>query len=250
MLERLVLRSLPSRLRLEADLKNPVLENRGRFGFSWLGFKGKSGYGGMMSQALTLWFRGAIQGKTRIVLAWIFAVLLGVSAREFPSWPGIILCFAGASLRFWASGYLRKDSRPAVGGPYGHVRNPLYLGTYLMAVGTAWSIQNYPLLGAITVLFAVLYHFIILDEEVKLERIFGAPYLRYCELVPRFFPRPLPAKKNQLMEVNTEVAHHRFSMEIAIKNKAYEAYASFVGMVGFVTLIAAVWRFWGSSGLE
>jgi protein-S-isoprenylcysteine O-methyltransferase Ste14 len=203
-----------------------------------------------MSQALTLWFRGAIQGKTRIVIAWIFALLLGVSAREFPVWPGILVCFAGATLRYWASGYLRKDSRPAVGGPYAQVRNPLYLGTYLMAVGTAWSIQNYLLLGAITVLFAVLYHFIILDEEVKLQRIFGAPYLRYCELVPRFFPRLWPARAAELLEVNPEAVQHRFSKELASKNKAYEAYASFAGLIGFVTVMAAVWKFMGSSGLE
>src|SRR6476661_4738649 len=83
------------------------------------------------------WYRGFIQGKTRIVLAWIFVVVLGLSAKEYPTWPGIVLCFVGASLRYWASGYLRKDSRPAVGGPYAYVRNPLYLGTYLMALGTA-----------------------------------------------------------------------------------------------------------------
>ncbi|MGZ3699696.1 MAG: methyltransferase family protein, partial [Bdellovibrionota bacterium] len=101
------------------------------------------------------WFRGFIQGKTRIVLAWIFAIALGLAARQFPTWPGIAVCFLGATIRFWASGYLRKDSRPAVGGPYAFVRNPLYLGTYLMAVGTALSIENWILLSVITVLFAV-----------------------------------------------------------------------------------------------
>src|SRR5690242_4328919 len=87
------------------------------------------------------WYRGFIQGKTRIALAWLFAIALGLSARIAPQWPGIGLCFAGATLRFWASGYLRKDSRPAVGGPYAWVRNPLYLGTYLMALGTALAIE-------------------------------------------------------------------------------------------------------------
>src|SRR4051812_1068282 len=97
------------------------------------------------------WYRGFIQGKTRITLAWGFAILLGLLAREYPTWPGIVLCFFGASLRFWASGYLRKDTRPAVGGPYAFFRNPLYLGTYLMAVGTAWSTENWALLGIVTV---------------------------------------------------------------------------------------------------
>lgn len=188
------------------------------------------------------WFRGFIQGKTRIVLAWIFAVLLGLSAREYPQWPGIVLCFLGATLRFWASGYLRKDSRPAVGGPYAWVRNPLYLGTYLMAVGTALSIETWWLLASITVVFAVLYHFIILDEETKLQRIFGEPYNKYCSLVPRFFPRPWPAQARALDAVNPELAHRKYSWELSSRNKAIEAYASFAGLIGLVALIAWGWK--------
>ena len=94
------------------------------------------------SKAYT-WFRGFVQGKTRIAMAWGFAIALGLSARQYPTWPGIVLCFLGATVRFWASGYLRKDSRPAVGGPYAWIRNPLYFGTYLMAVGTSWAIERF-----------------------------------------------------------------------------------------------------------
>jgi protein-S-isoprenylcysteine O-methyltransferase Ste14 len=188
------------------------------------------------------WYRGFIQGKTRIALAWIFAALLVFSARTYPRPPGIVLCFLGATLRFWASGYLRKDTRPAVGGPYAWVRNPLYLGTYLMALGTAWSIGNYWLLAIMTVLFAAIYHFIILDEETKLIRIFGEPYTLYCSAVPRFFPRPWPASHQTLDQVNPELDHHRFSQEIATQNKAMEAYYSFAGLIGFVALVAFVWQ--------
>lgn len=192
------------------------------------------------------WFRGFVQGKTRIALAWAFALVIGLSARNSPAWPGILLCFAGATLRFWASGYLRKDSRPAVGGPYAFVRNPLYLGTYLMALGTAWSIENYWLLGILTFCFAGIYHYIILDEETKLRRIFGEPYLVYCARVPRFFPRLFPpfwpASRKALAEVNPEPAHLRYSWEISMKNKAYEAYASFAGLIGFVALVSFLWQ--------
>lgn len=192
------------------------------------------------------WFRGFIQGKTRITLAWIFVFLLGFLAREYPTWQGVLLCFFGACLRFWASGFLRKDSRPAIGGPYRYVRNPLYLGTYLMAVGTVWAIGHEWLLLSVTVLFAVVYHYIILDEEVKLRGLFGKPYLEYCNYVPRFFPRiwpPIfPASWSDLKKVNSEAAHGQFSMELAMKNKAYEAFASFFGMIAFVTGIAFLWK--------
>lgn len=188
-------------------------------------------------------FRSIIRGKTRIGLAWIFAAILVFSAREFPIWPGIVLCFVGATLRFWASGFLRKDSKVAVGGPYAFTRNPLYLGTYFMALGTALAIQNWWLFGAGTVLFAVIYHFIILDEENKLSEIFGQPYLRYSQLVPRFFPRPGPVSRQKLEEVNSNSEHFKFSWELATKNKAHEAYVSFAGLIGLVWLIAYIWQY-------
>lgn len=192
------------------------------------------------------WFRGFIQGKTRITMAWTFAILLGISAQRYPVWPGIALCFAGATLRFWASGYLRKDTRPAVGGPYAFVRNPLYVGTYLMALGTAWAIENWVLLAVSTILFAWIYHYIILDEEVKLQRIFKGAYIKYCENVPRFFPRIWPpfslAKREALIKINPESSHLSFSWSLAMKNRAYEAYLSFVGLIAFVSLVAFFWQ--------
>jgi protein-S-isoprenylcysteine O-methyltransferase Ste14 len=193
------------------------------------------------------WFRGFVQGKTRIVMAWVFAALLGFFARNYPTWPGVALCFAGATIRFWASGYLRKDSRPAVGGPYAWIRNPLYFGTYLMAVGTAWAIEAWWLLGIVTVLFAVIYHYIILDEETKLHRIFGESYAHYQSLVPRFFPRPWPASHAKLAaQVNPEPTHHHYDWPLSMKNKSYEAYASFAGLIGFVALVAFAWQKFGS----
>ena len=163
--------------------------------------------------------------------------------------PGIILCFIGASLRFWASGYLRKDKRPAVGGPYGFVRNPLYLGTYLMALGTALAIEAWVLLAAATILFAIIYHFIILDEEIKLTSIFGEPYHLYCEAVPRFFPRlwppMLPAHRSELLQVNPDESQLKFSWNLAMKNKAYEAYVSFAALIGLVALVAYGWKTFG-----
>lgn len=191
------------------------------------------------------WYRGFIQGKTRIFLAWVFAGILVFSARQYPNWPGILLCFLGATLRFWASGYLRKDTRPAVGGPYAFVRNPLYLGTYLMAIGTALAIEQIWLFIILSVVFAAIYHFIILDEEVKLHRIFGAPYSAYCQIVPRFFPRISPPNIQLVRAVNPDPVSHKFSWELAKKNKAMEAYWSFLGLIGFVAGVAYLWQRFG-----
>jgi protein-S-isoprenylcysteine O-methyltransferase Ste14 len=191
------------------------------------------------------WYRGFIQGKTRIVLAWMFALCLVFTARDYPQWPGILLCLMGALLRFWASGFLRKDTRPAVGGPYALVRNPLYLGTYLMALGVILAIENWALLVVSSVLFAAVYHFIILDEEVKLQKLFQKSYSLYCQSVPRFFPRLWPlsaAKKEVLYKINSEPLHHRFSFKLAMENKAYEALASFLGLIALEILLAFFWK--------
>ncbi|MEN9723169.1 MAG: hypothetical protein RJB38_1155 [Pseudomonadota bacterium] len=188
------------------------------------------------------WFHHAIQGKPRIFAAWIAGFVLILSSRDYPNLPGILVCLVGASLRYWASGFLRKDTRPAVGGPYAWVRNPLYLGTYLMALGATMAVGQWALLVVLSVAFALIYHFIILEEEIKLERIFGAPYLEYCKLVPRFFPRPWPASEEKLKSVNPEAEHLVFSSELARKNKAFEAYATFAVLIAFTSLAAFIWK--------
>jgi protein-S-isoprenylcysteine O-methyltransferase Ste14 len=111
-----------------------------------------------------------------------------------------------------------------------------------MALGTAASTGAWALLAAMSIVFGVLYHFIILDEETKLQRIFGAPYTLYCANVARFFPKPWPAPRAVLEEINPEPSHHRFSMELARKNKAMEAYLTFLALMGFVALVAWAWQ--------
>lgn len=191
---------------------------------------------------LHIWYRGFIQGKTRVTLAWLFSGLLIFSAREYPNLPGIIVCFLGATIRFWASGFLCKDSKVSVGGPYALTRNPLYLGTYLMAVGTALAIANWWLFGTVSILFATVYHYIILDEENKLIKAFGKPYSMYCLTTPRFLPRIIPVSRKKLLEINPDENQLRFSMSLAMKNRAYEAYAAFVGLIGAMYLIAYMWK--------
>jgi hypothetical protein len=45
---------------------------------------------------------------------------------------------AGLWLRGYAAGYVKKNRELTVTGPYAHTRNPLYLGSMLMAAGFAW----------------------------------------------------------------------------------------------------------------
>ncbi|MBI4924641.1 MAG: isoprenylcysteine carboxylmethyltransferase family protein [Bdellovibrio sp.] len=187
---------------------------------------------------LTHSYRGIIRGKTRILLAWIFAIVLILSSRKYPpDWLGIFLCFNGATLRFWASGYLYKDSNLALGGPYAYLRNPLFLGTYLMAIGITVATGNILLFLITTIIFGLIYYYIILDEEEKLKQIFGQTYELYCRAVPRFFPRLWPPNKELFMQINPELERRKFSWHLAWKNKAYEAYLSFVVLCAAISII-------------
>jgi|GEM_PF-470635 len=179
------------------------------------------------------WFRRLVGGNTRKGVAWIYAALLILTAAEYPNWVGILICALGAGVRFWASGFLRKNTRPSVGGPYAHARNPLYLGTYLMQVGASVAVGQWALALAGTVLFAVVYHCVILDEEEKLERIFGAPYLLYIKRVPRFFPSPFRPNREQLLEINPVAEHLEFSWALVRENKAHP-WVSFLALIGFL----------------
>jgi len=172
-------------------------------------------------------------------MAWIFALVLILTTHTYPNLFGTLICFIGAALRFWASGYLRKDKYPAIGGPYRLTRNPLYLGTYLMAAGATLAVNQYALFVVLSVLYIAVYHYIILDEEIKLHQIFGEPYARFTNLVPRFFPRLIPLKSTFLSQVNPTTEHHRFSRELAKQNKAHEPFLTFIGLIAGLYLL--VW---------
>src|ERR1700761_6904871 len=50
---------------------------------------------------------------------------------------GLPVSLAGLALRAWAAGCLYKDRDLATEGPYAYTRNPLYVGTLIVAAGFA-----------------------------------------------------------------------------------------------------------------
>jgi hypothetical protein len=184
--------------------------------------------------------RQFFSGRRRFQLAWVFAFFLIFSARQYPTLLGILICFLGATLRFLASGFLRKEAKLAVGGPYAHTRNPLYLGTFLMALGATLSVGAYLLTALMAVVFFFNYHYVIQHEEAKLPSYFGNAYLAYCNLVPRFIPRVLSPPRQDLEKINADPEVYRFSLSLAHQNRAFEAYASFVALILGMALLVFV----------
>jgi protein-S-isoprenylcysteine O-methyltransferase Ste14 len=98
----------------------------------------------------------------------------------------------GVALRAYASGYVTKNTELTTTGPYAHTRNPLYLGSMLIAFGFAVAAHSWWIALALAVLFALIYLPTIRSEEEFLRGQFS-DYDEYAKRVPRLLPRPTPA---------------------------------------------------------
>lgn len=106
---------------------------------------------------------------------------------------GVALVVCGEIVRFWAAGYISKDAEIATGGPYAYVRNPLYFGSMLLAIGYGLVSGLGPWGVAIMLALYLLFHLAaIFYEEAFLKGKFGQTYLDYYNRVPRLVPSPLP----------------------------------------------------------
>ena len=99
------------------------------------------------------------------------------------------LVVAGEALRLWASGHIEKTRRLATGGPYAHTRNPLYVGSVLLALGFATaSASSWVVLAAAAYVLA-FYPSVIREEAGFLRQTFPEQYGLWARDVPLFFPR-------------------------------------------------------------
>lgn len=137
---------------------------------------------------LTGWQK--IARRIRVPMGFVFATVFLWLAR--PSLrtmlASLVLVIPGLWLRGYASGYVKKNAELATSGPYAHTRNPLYLGSMLIAFGFAAAAASWVILIALAVLFAAIYIPTILGEEAYLRAHFGN-FDAYAREVPRLLPR-------------------------------------------------------------
>jgi protein-S-isoprenylcysteine O-methyltransferase Ste14 len=112
--------------------------------------------------------------------------------RDWESVLGCGLVFAGLALRSWAAGVLRKTRELTTTGPYALIRNPLYLGSFLIMSGFCALIDDAENVFFIVGPVAGLYFLQVLHEERLLEKLYESRWLEYARRVPRFVPRSLP----------------------------------------------------------
>lgn len=141
--------------------------------------------------------------RRRILISGIlFGLLIGQDVAFGPPPPdpfnvtqpltaaGLTLVVLGLALRSWAVGILRKDRELTTTGPYRLIRNPLYVGSFLMMFGFCTLIAD-PLnllfvVGPVLVIYVVK----VRNEEQLLARLFPAQWTEFSQSTPRFFPWP------------------------------------------------------------
>ena len=84
----------------------------------------------------------------------------------------------------------RDVQRLVTYGIFRWVRNPLYVGNFLIWMGFVVISAVLWFLPIAIVIFAIEYTLIVAYEEGVLESIFGQEYLDYKQTTPRWIPRP------------------------------------------------------------
>jgi protein-S-isoprenylcysteine O-methyltransferase Ste14 len=140
--------------------------------------------------------------RRRILLSAILFTLLIVSDVLFGSKPrdplgfhdplgaaGSLLVLGGLALRSWSAGILRKDAELTMTGPYRLIRNPLYVGSFLMMFGFCVLIDDPKNIWLILGPMLVIYIVKVRGEERLLSTRFSAQWPDYARRTPRFIPR-------------------------------------------------------------
>lgn len=178
----------------------------------------------------TGWSR--IARRIRVPAGFAFAILYLWLAR--PTWKSLMCGSAfvalGLLLRAFASGHVKKNEQLITSGPYAYTRNPLYLGSLILALGFAIAALSWWIAVATGMIFIVIYLPVIKAEESFLREHF-AEFEEYSRNIPLLFPRVTRMRRNK----------SQFSWQLYLKHREYRA------ALGSSVLIAVligkmVWR--------
>lgn len=151
---------------------------------------------------------------TGFLLVAAFAWLSRPDLRSL-AW-GLPISAAGLLLRAWAAGHVEKNMSLAVSGPYAHVRNPLYLGTLIVAAGLVVASQRWILAALFVVVFGLIYLPAIELEEQHLRNLFPE-FKDYAARVPQLWPSWRASDGGK-----------RFRWSLYVHNREYQAFLGFL----------------------
>ncbi|HEY2857099.1 MAG TPA: isoprenylcysteine carboxylmethyltransferase family protein [Terracidiphilus sp.] len=161
-----------------------------------------------------------IARRIRVPLGFVFAgVFLWLAKPTGKSMLlSLLLVVPGTWLRAHAAGYVRKNAELTRTGPYAYTRNPLYLGSMMIAFGFAAAAASWIILVTLALLFAAIYLPTIRSEELYLREHF-ADFDEYAAKVPRLLPRLTPAA----FPANENASRGRFSWQQWRHHREYNA---------------------------
>jgi protein-S-isoprenylcysteine O-methyltransferase Ste14 len=175
----------------------------------------------------------AFFARWRVRLGYVLAVFVLLFARPTPEYVaiGAAIGLIGLWLRAYAAGYLHKQEVLTVTGPYAHTRNPLYLGSAILAWGAGVATKSWISAGILVLYFAVVYSVVMRREEGELLGHHGTAFRAYAAAVPLFLPRFSAAKI-------PGPSSGKFSFAQYKKNHEYQA------ALGYLLLLAGLLIIW------
>ncbi len=183
-------------------------------------------------QSVPQW-RARLQ-RLRVPLGFVTAVLFVFASQ--PSWRSLVwgapLILLGVLIRAWASGHLRKNAELAVSGPYAHTRNPLYFGSFVLALGCAVAGGTWWLGAWLVVFFLIVYWPVMQAEAAHMQQLFGDAYAQWAAAVPLFWPRLMPYANGEA---------RGFAWQQYLRHREYHALLG-VGIVLAILVLKCWWR--------
>lgn len=162
-----------------------------------------------------------------------FVILGGFALLARPTWAlmaySVPVVLLGMALRAWAAGHLEKNQKLAVSGPYSYTRNPLYLGSLVVAFGFVVASGSWWLGLLFLSLFVLIYLPVMEQEAAHLSNLFP-DYEAYARRVPLLLPAGSPYAG--------AAAGKRFSMDVFRRNKEQKAW--YGALAGYALLAAKI----------
>jgi protein-S-isoprenylcysteine O-methyltransferase Ste14 len=176
----------------------------------------------------------AIARRIRVPLGFVLAIVYWWLSR--PRWwsllAGACIVLPGIWLRAVASGHVQKNRQVTSSGPYAYTRNPLYLGSIIIAAGFALAARSWWIVLVLVMLFLLVYVPVIGSEEAFLRSQFPG-YEDYARRVPRLLPRPHAAS-------DPDKADAGFSRELYLKHREYNTLLGVAVMI-IALIVKIVW---------